>query len=441
MSKHRISGIEQGNRVLATVAAGLLVWLATCVQAKAAWTTATVKVGDGHGRCNSVPAQKQAIVAPGCKRSFPFGLVQMDNNRIAMVLSVAAKADGSDEHPVIAFSDNGGDTWSSFQALPTAAAGSGGRPMMLTYLGAGNLSYVSGVNRYFSSNHGQTWAQPVAVQSVRSKFAAGVEGNDGVDRAADGNAVRVMEIAYFWPNGEMAGWPKAATNAVFRYSLDQGRTWQGEVQPPTWKYNVTYKGTVYQRGVSEGSVVRAANGSLVAALRTDMPPRFFVGGGAYDDSLEGTGVSISNDNGATWSPVNVLFEAGRHHANLQRLRNNDLLMTLIVRDDIRTGSGLDTHMRGCDALLSHDNGLTWNLERRITLDEFDYFKPSYWVEPQCGHLGTAVLADGSVLTAYGNYLNGTAVLIKWKPNELPRVANRGSADSRMAEMTARSEPR
>jgi hypothetical protein len=184
---------------------------------------------------------------------------------------------------------------------------------------------------------------------------------------------------------------------------------------------VTYNGQVYQRGVSEGSIVRAANNDLVAALRTDMPPRFFVGGGPWDDSLEGTGVSISHDNGATWSPVNVLFEAGRHHANLQRLSNNDLLMTMIVRDDIRTpgSSGLDSHRRGCDALISHDNGLTWNLDQRITLDEFDYHNPSYWVDGQCGHLASTVLADGSVLTAYGNYRIGPAVLVKWNPAECP----------------------
>jgi len=39
----------------------------------------------------------------------------------------------------------------------------------------------------------------------------------------------------------------------------------------------------------------------------------------HDDSLEGTAISISKDDGKTWSDMQILFDAGRHHANLQRL--------------------------------------------------------------------------------------------------------------------------
>jgi hypothetical protein len=392
------------------------VLIAVSAPGRAAWQTTQIKQGDGRGGVVQYPAQKQAVAAPGCTKNLPFGLVQMDNGKIAMIMSVGNSS--TPEHPVMAFSSNGGQDWSGFQSLPTTGTSSAGRPMMLDYLGGGKLSYVSAGRRYFSNDYGQTWPSSVAVQNVKGAYGANCEGNDGIDRDSSGNATRVMEVDYYWPNGEMAGYPQAATNAVFRYSTNEGRSWTGEVQPPAWKYNVSYKGQTYQRGVSEGSVVRAANGNLVAALRTDMPPRFYVDGGPNNDNLEGTGVSISHDNGATWSAVNVLFDAGRHHANLQRLPNDDLLMTVIVRDDIRTGGGLTTHNRGCDALLSHDNGATWNLDQRITLDEFNYYNSSDWLDGQCGHLGSAVLSDGSVLTAYGKYLNGTAVLIKWNPEAL-----------------------
>jgi hypothetical protein len=195
-----------------------------------------------------------------------------------------------------------------------------------------------------------------------------------------------------------------------------------KVRPPQWKFYSTYDGQQHLRGVSEGSVVRAANNDLVAALRIDMPASYYLDGGPYNDDLEGTAVSISNDNGVTWSPLDILFDAGRHHANLQRLPNNDLVMTLVVREDIRTGPGLDTCNRGCDALISRDNGLTWNLDRRITLDEFEYCNtssPPYWVDSKCGHVASTVLTDGTMLTAYGNYLNGSAVLIKWDPSAVP----------------------
>ena len=52
-------------------------------------------------------------------------------------------------------------------------------------------------------------------------------------------------------------------------------------------------------------------------------------------------------------------------------------MTLIEREDILPGeSVLNSYMRGLDALVSHDNGLTWNLDRQITLDEFNYYNPA-----------------------------------------------------------------
>jgi hypothetical protein len=393
-------------------------------QAEAAWRQGPdqITVGDGHGGIIAYPAKKQTIAVPGCTRNVPFGLVQMDNGQVAMVLSAATMADGTDkdEHPVITFSSDAGNSWSTFQNLPTNGSGSATRPLMLTYLGGGKLSYASAGNRYFSTNYGQAWSPPVAIQSVKGTYAAGYEGNDGVDRDTSGNAVRLNEIDYYWPLGyQPPNWPQLATNAVFRYSLDQGRTWQGEVQPPDWKWNVTYNGTVYQRGVSEGSVVRAANGWLVAALRTDMPPRFIPTGGDY---LEGTGVSISKDNGANWTPVkdNILFEAGRHHASLHRLANGELVMTLACRDDIRTpgATGLDSNMRGADALISDDNGLTWNLDRRITLDAFEYLNPSMWYEGSVGPLGSTVLSDGKMLTAYGRYTGGPMMLIKWDPTAL-----------------------
>jgi hypothetical protein len=397
------------------ILAGSPLWVE---RAEAAWRQGPdqITVGDGHGGAIAYPAHKQEIKVPGDLYTRPFGLVQMDDAKhtIAMV-ATTSKTDGTGEHPVITFSTDAGNSWSDFQMLPTDGTGTATRPLMLDYLGGGKLAYYSGTRRYFSTNYGQTWPSSVAVQSVKGVSMVGYEGTNGLDRDASGNATRVMEVNHFWPNGFPDGWPTAATNAVFRYSLDRGRTWQGEVQPPTWKYNATYNGQVYQRGVSEGSVVRAANGWLVAALRTDMPPRFIPL--AYDD-LEGTGVSISKDNGATWSAVNGLYEAGRHHANLHRLPNGDLVMTLVCMEDIRSGGGLDSHKRGADALVSHDNGLTWNLDKRITLDEFDYFNPKMWYDGGAAHLGSTVLSDGTMLTAYGKYPTGTIVLTKWDPTAL-----------------------
>jgi hypothetical protein len=421
------TGSGFGYAVLRTgaILAGVLTGLSQPTErAEAAWQPGHITVGDGHGGTIAYPAYKQGVSVPGSSRTLPFGLVQMDDANHTVAMAVGSLATDGKWHPYITFSSNGGNSWSGFQNLPTSpnVYDTSTWPSALTYLGGGNLSYLSGGRRYVSTDYGETgtWSSSGTVQPVKGVYTdVGFEGNVGVDRDANGNTTRLMEVDYYWPNGPMVGWPQAATNAVFRYSLDQGLTWQGEVQPPSWKWDVTYKGTVYHRGVSEGSVVRAANNTLVAALRTDMPPQLLP---TDCDNVEGTGVSISTDNGATWSAVNVLYEAGRHHASLQRLPNGDLVMTLIRRVDISAGaSEPDSYMRGLDALVSHDNGLTWNLDRQITLDEFDYYDPSRWPAPYgwcwaaCGHLGSTVLADGSMLAAYGNDKDGVAKLIKWDP--------------------------
>jgi hypothetical protein len=204
---------------------------------------------------------------------------------------------------------------------------------------------------------------------------------------------------------------------VFRRSVDGGRTWVDEVTPPQWKFTAEHRGKTWLRGVSEGAIVRAANGDLVAALRSDMPPRYF--DGPHDDSLEGTAISISHDDGESWSAMQILFDAGRHHANLQRLPGGDLVCTLVVRDDIRDGR-LASHRRGCDALISHDHGRTWGLDHRYELDGFEFLRPDgYWVDGQCGHVAAVVLEDGQILSAYGQYRLGATVLIKWKPDAGP----------------------
>jgi len=134
----------------------------------------------------------------------------------------------------------------------------------------------------------------------------------------------------------------------------------------------------------------------------------------FDDSLEGLGISTSSDDGKTWSPINLLFEAGRHHPHLLLLPNGDIVMTYIVRVDVREGR-LASYRRGCEALISHDNGQTWDTERRYILDEFEFFDGVKWFNGETGHLGSTALPDGRILTAYGRYQAKATCLIRWRP--------------------------
>ena len=107
-------------------------------------------------------------------------------------------------------------------------------------------------------------------------------------------------------------------------------------------------------GVGQGVVIREfswrqGTGTLTnAAIWPDVPA---AASADQQSSLEGTAISISKDDGKTWSDMDILFYAGRHHANLQRMPNGDLVCTTNVRTDCDdTEHKLASYRRGCDAV-------------------------------------------------------------------------------------------
>lgn len=331
----------------------------------------------------------------------PFGLVLMDNGEIALF---AARKEGKDQRPVISFSEDSGNTWSPFRQISDA----GGQPIMAAFLGKGALTFVANERRYFSRDYGRTWLDSVPVQQTASGQKWRVEGNPLVEMGADGKAMKLAEIGFTFTR---ALYPAVPAEAYIRWSEDEGRTWKSEEKPEAWRWSTIHEKKILPRGVSEGSLLRAANGWLVAALRTDLSLEYMDLGTDY---LEGTAVSVSKDNGKAWSPLEILFPAGRHHAHLLRLPGGEIVMTLIVRADARNG-GLASYMRGCEAIISRDNGLTWDRSRRYVLDSFNFYDGTDWYRGECGHLSSVLLEDGSVMTAYGNYHSKGISLIRWKP--------------------------
>jgi hypothetical protein len=386
------------------------------------WQDHHIRQGDGHGGQVIHPASRQVLKHPDSTYTMPFGLARTGNGELVFLCSREKQPSNGPNaiQPIVAFSKDDGATWSDFVTIP----GTKGRPQLLEWLGGERLSFVtetfdgSRPKRVFSNDNGRTWKEFIDLPLTKNGYGFGIEGNGWIDRGINAKATSILEIGYHPETGK--NYPAAVYTGVFRRSLDGGRTWIDEISPAQWKFTVQHDGTKWLRGVSEGSIVRAANGDLVAALRTDMRPRYF--GGPNDDSLEGTAISISKDDGKTWSDVHSLFEAGRHHANLQRLPNNDLVCMLIVRDDIRPGKRkgeLSSYRRGCDAVFSKDNGQTWNLDRRYELDGFDYLRQDgYWVDGNVGHVCAVTLPNGQIITAYGDYRHG-ATLIKWSADADP----------------------
>jgi hypothetical protein len=371
----------------------------------------------------------QFIHKKGGKYVMPFGIVAMDNGEVLLAASwhdgTSDKAAVS-EKPVIAISRNRGDTWSEWTAVPGAA----GRPVMLTDLGKGRLVFQTDPlgprlsKQYFSKDYGRTWPESRGLQAAANKGTTGdgkapgffgAEGNAWVDRDKQGLAKRIGQIG--WNYDPAKRWPKDPANGIIRWSKDGGRSWSDEAIPKAWTYQEKHKGKTYARGISEGSLVRAANNWLVAALRTDIPARYL--DVPHNDSLEGTGISISKDDGKTWSPVKILFDAGRHHAHLLRLPGGELVLTVIVRVDVQDGK-LASYRRGLEAILSHDNGQTWDVAHKYILDGFSFLDAKQWFNGECGHLSSTLLYDGSLLTCYTNYLTKAVSLIRWKPGQTAR---------------------
>lgn len=372
------------------------------------WKEHFVKQGDGHGGWEVRPAEYQILQHPDGLWTPPFGLALMDNGEL--ILMGMHQAPDKTERIVYTFSADMGESWSEFHTIPDSEAG---RPMMLANLGGGRLTFVS-EQRYFSDDYGRSWPQ-----RIQHNIAHGMEGNSHVEMGRDGMACRMAIIGTTAES--LKEWPHGAGETHFNWSDDSGRTYRDDVAPPEWYWDDVHDGKTYRRGVSEGSVTRAANGWLIAALRTDMPARYFAPyletpgekeGVYYDDSLEGTAVSISEDDGRTWSPLNILFDAGRHHAHLLRTESGEIVMTVTVRADVRDGV-LASYRRGCDALVSKDNGLTWNLDQRIVLDEYGYYNSEKWFNGECGHLYSLLLPDGQILTAHANYPMKGMSLIRW----------------------------
>jgi hypothetical protein len=370
------------------------------------WKEHFIKRADGKSGYTCRLAEAQFMPRYQGRRTCPYGLAQMDNGETILVGTAWPQSDGL-EQTLVTISGDGGSTWGDYIAIQ----GIHTRPMELAYLGQGVVTFEAGDTterfRLFSHDYGRTWTERLITPPAPNGLSLGFEGNPLVDRDAQGNAVRIAQIGQTL-EGRSPHWK---INEYIRWSEDGGRTWSRVSRPEAWRWTEKRDSNTRCYSGGEGSLVRAANGWIVAALRT-FGPLQLLDHLFHEDSLEGTAVSISKDDGATWSSLQTIFEGGRHHPSLVRLPNGDLIMTVIRRVDLRDGK-LGSYRRGCDAVISHDHGLTWDVAHLYVLDDFPFCAGENWVNGECGHQCATVLTDGSILTAYGNYLAG-GVLIRWR---------------------------
>jgi hypothetical protein len=138
-------------------------------------------------------------------------------------------------------------------------------------------------------------------------------------------------------------------------SRDSGRTWDDP--------------TLVATGYNETALVGLPNGDLLAALRSD-------------DRGQMLSVCRSSDAGRTWSkPIQITSEM-EHPADLTVLSNGWVLMAFGVRHE----------PLGVQALISRNNGHTWDVRRLLVADQLP--------GPDLGYPSMARVEDKLVIVYY-----------------------------------------
>lgn len=340
------------------------------------WKPHEVRQLDGTARAIRLPAQLQ-IVTESWNRvvAVPYIVYMPEKDRLLMLVSCDYP-----HRPMMMSSEDHGTSWSKLKpiVLPGDATSGHLLGVSLTYAGRGQVMFSANV-RCFSADYGETWStEPI------SPIPGGGAWNEWdsylVDRdAKTGTLVRLTETGYEQHGHE-------DSQAYLRSSTDGGKSWSQAAGIPQWK------------GSNEVALLRAANGNIVAACRTIISA---AKKGETLDHYEGLGISISRDDGQTWSDVKKLYDWGRHHPSLLRMPNGDIVMTDVVRKGyVDSPDGFPQF--GIEAVVSHDHGQTWDLDHKYILHQWvGHMKGgnSWWPSSQA--TSSVLLPDGSIVTAFG----------------------------------------
>jgi hypothetical protein len=380
----------------------------------AEWKPHAVRQRNGAAQEIRIPAKLQ-IVTESWNRvvAVPYLIYMPEKDRLLMLI-------GCDypHRAMVIFSGDHGVTWSTpkhvhvdEKRMPDVGLSTG-----LTYLGNGRVMATEALKHWVSNDYGETWAS--IANPPASNGNAWYEWDPLlVDKDPKTGAVaRLMSFGSdnLQPDGHFQGY--------VRFSTDEGRTWNHEIKVPE----------LY--AVNEAALVRVRNGDIVAACRTDNPQRFK----NEIDHYGGLGVSLSKDNGNTWSKRNMLFEFGRHHPSMVLLPNGDLVMTYVVRKGyVATPDGFPRF--GIEAVVSHDQGQTWDLDHGYLLHTWVGRRkgPNAWW-PSSQATSTILLPDGSLLTAFGSGYRSESGpqnrprdvgLVLWRPGDQPLNSDRTIRDA------------
>jgi hypothetical protein len=384
------------------------------LNAAAEWKAHDVFLLNGRAAPIQLEARLNMLTEPWNRVvAVPYIIYMPEKDEVLMLVS----CDYPHQAMILSSADHGA-AWSDprFVHLGDDGKPDTGMGTSLTYIGGGKVQLIAG-KLWESSDYGATWS---AVAEVPQTPEGGPWYMWDPLWSEKG---RLFETGYTAVRAPGTG--PGYQQGFIRFSDDFGKTWMDCVKPPEWV------------GVSEVALTRAKNGYLVGACRTDIPARMQ---GETLDHYEGLGVSISKDDGKTWSKVTKLFDWGRHHPSCVLMPDGRLVMTYVVRKGyVDSPDGFPQF--GVEAIVSEDNGESWDLDHRYVLHTWvgNRKGPNGWWA-SCQATSTVLLPDGSLLTAFGTgyrseSVNGAspaprdAAIVSWRLGDKSADADRTIRDA------------
>jgi Neuraminidase (sialidase) len=248
----------------------------------------------------------------------------------------------------------------------------GDRKLLVSQIAAhrpdlGTVSCVVGFCVQFSEDQGATWSKPEIIETVEG--ISSLVSREQVVELEDGT---LMLSVY-------TGLANRSDNAYVIRSWDRGRNWQ---DASLIAADENGKHSVFQ-GISfnETAILNLGNGKILALLRADSDYH-------TDDcymAIGGIGQlfqSFSYNAGFSWTKPRPTGIFGQP-AHLLRLRDGRILCTY----------GYRKQPFGVKAVISDDNGSTWNTEQTVTLKQgCQFWDMGYPVSDQRN--------DGKIVTVY-----------------------------------------
>lgn len=361
-----------------------------------------------RGGLEEQPAELQIVSEKWNTRAqVPYLAYLPERDRLLMLLQC-------EHQPASIYSDDHGATWTRPRLANPELAVTPDRYYLgvgLSYLGNGTAVFsdargsCEATRLWFTHDHGESWPESKPMpRAFDGKYCLQWD-PFLVDRNRTTGSVERLALA-----GYTCTTDGNHTLGFIRFSSDLGDTWTPDLVVPQWSRK------------NEIALTRTASGDILAAARLD----------PADENLDkidhytGFGISVSKDDGRTWSAVETVYEMGRHHTSTIVLPSGHLVMTYVVRAGYpETKEG---HAQfGVEAIVSRDHGRTWDLDGRTVLHAWNSGRtdiPQWHRSVQ--QTSSVLLPDGHIYTAFGTYYRsepaeGGAIrpldvgLVRWTP--------------------------